>query len=498
MGLMTKKGLEYKSDIEKNERIFFVLLPMIPCFTTFMRELDNDLWFLLSHGRYVMNYGIPHIEPLTIHEGLDFVMQQWLSSVLLFLTYDNFGEFGIKILTFICYVIGAYIVYKLCLLVSNKYFLSSIITFFYSILIINFMVARPYIFSNIVFLLEIYYLEKYAQRNSKKLIYILPILSTILINIQASMWPMLFVITIPYAIDSLNFKIGTLKSNGYGIYKILYVNILMFFLGFVNPYGIEAMKYLSNSYGIEVINLIVSEMYPATVKTLFGIVIILTVIPVSAYYLISNSKYKSIRYMLLALGTGYLSLSAYRGYIFFASCAVFPISSYLRDSYIPVYNIENKKFISLLRKALFFLILITSIATIYLFHNRIYKSYSDYDLLKEMVLIVSDDSLNSTVKLYTGYNDGCLAEFYGIRTYLDTRAEVFIKKNNKSADILNEYYELQAGKLYYKTFLEKYKFTHLITNSHDILNEYMYYDSDFYLLASNEKYKLFKLKMNFD
>ena len=42
------------------------------------REIDNDGWFLLNHGRYVLEYGIPYVEPFTIHENFSFVMQHYL------------------------------------------------------------------------------------------------------------------------------------------------------------------------------------------------------------------------------------------------------------------------------------------------------------------------------------------------------------------------------------------------------------------------------------
>ena len=36
--------------------------------------VDNDAWFLMNSGRYVELFGIPHVEPFTVHENLHFVM----------------------------------------------------------------------------------------------------------------------------------------------------------------------------------------------------------------------------------------------------------------------------------------------------------------------------------------------------------------------------------------------------------------------------------------
>ena len=54
----------------------------------------NDIWFLLNHGRYILNNGFPTIEPFTIHQNFSFVMQQWLSAVIFYLSYSVLGKYG--------------------------------------------------------------------------------------------------------------------------------------------------------------------------------------------------------------------------------------------------------------------------------------------------------------------------------------------------------------------------------------------------------------------
>ena len=75
--------------------------------------------------------------------------------------------------------------------------------------------------------------------------------------------------------------------------------------------------------------------------------------------------------------------------------------------------------------------------------------------------------------LYTGYNDGGYLQFLGYKTYLDPRAEVFLKANNKKSDIFIEYYNLQNNELNGYDFLNKYKFDVLILDRDDVLNKYV-------------------------
>ncbi len=81
---------------------------------------DNDVWFLLNGGRYVLEHGIPYIDPFTIHEGLSFVMQQWLVNVIFFVLYEYLGIKSLLGFVFIISLLFMFTFYKLCYIVSYK------------------------------------------------------------------------------------------------------------------------------------------------------------------------------------------------------------------------------------------------------------------------------------------------------------------------------------------------------------------------------------------
>jgi len=80
-----------------------------------------------------------------------------------------------------------------------------------------------------------------------------------------------------------------------------------------------------------------------------------------------------------------------------------------------------------------------------------------------------DENATKDIKLYTNYNDGGYLEYRGYKCYLDPRAEVFLKQNNKREDILLEYYDVQKIKINGKEFLDKYNFDYLIVTYEDII-----------------------------
>ena len=43
--------------------------------------MDNDFWFTINHGRYILEHGFTNIEPFTVHEGLAFSFEKWLTCI---------------------------------------------------------------------------------------------------------------------------------------------------------------------------------------------------------------------------------------------------------------------------------------------------------------------------------------------------------------------------------------------------------------------------------
>lgn len=490
-----ESGLNYIHDVKKEDRLLLIPLMFIPCIFVLLNDLDNDIWFLLNHGRYVLEKGIPHIEPFTIHQGFQFVMQQWLSSVIFWITYSSLGEFGIKLLVMLCYGLAVFMIYKICMKISDNYFFISFsISVFSAIPLLFFMISRPYIFSTLIFIIELYLLESFILSNNKKYLYFLPLLSVLLINIQASMWPMLFVILIPYIIDSFKFKMGPLDGQGYNKKPLILMICAMIILGFLNPYGIDAMTYLFKSYGVPQINNIVSEMQPADIKGGLGKFFYASMLILVLIYSVYRKGSTKLRYVLLMIGTAYLTISSIRGFIFFIICGFFPLAYYLKDFKFKGVKNESTKKTLVMRKILIGMIILLISAIVYQGYKSNGLKGKEYTLLNNTINFILERKGEKEIKLYTGFDDGCLAEFKGIPSYMDTRAEVFLKKNNKKADILKEYYDLQAGSIYYKDVLDKYQFTHLIVQKKDILYTYLQRDDNYKITYSNEKYTLYERK----
>ncbi len=450
---------------------------------------EADIWFLLSHGRYVLENGFPNIEFLTIHNNLHFVMQQWLSSIIFYGIYKYLGIIGIYILVWFTLCIITYLLYKICMKITNNLFLSSIGTTVTVSLLSNFYITcRPNSISIIIFLLELLILE--SSKKNNKIIYLLVLLSLLEINLHAAMWPILFIILLPYVVE---YTLLYLNNKDKRIITILLVFLLMILVGFLNPYGIEAMTYSLNSYGVKDINELIWEMNSFNLLSKeysirFYSILTLSIFIIINFIFIKSKKKKNIYILLLFFGTSFMAYLNIRNISLFLICSI-PYSL----KYIPIkieYLNNNLK--------LFYIVLFTTIISIFIFiysnQNRFILQDSETgqkEILNYLNKHASKKDILYASNIYGGY-----FEFNGYKSYIDTRAEIFLKKNNHKEDIFHEFYLLAYNKLSYNKFINKYNFNYLIVDKNEYLFNYLKSSNnkDYQLVFRKKKLYLFKKK----
>ena len=103
-----------------------------------------------------------------------------------------------------------------------------------------------------------------------------------------------------------------------------------------------------------------------------------------------------------------------------------------------------------------------------------------------------DTQNKNDMSLYAGFNEGSFLEFHGYKPYMDGRAELFLKSKNGEFDYFTEYLCAESGKIYYKDFLDKYDFTHILVPTGD---NHLYisisHDNDYQIGYTDENYTVF-------
>lgn len=510
--------------------------------------MDNDVWFILNSGRYVLENGIPVTEPFTIHEGLHFVMQQWLTDVLYWKIYRYAGTGGLLCMLHVVAIALIYAYYRLAKLVSrgNEH-TAIVLSMFMGVLVcLMFIRTRPQILSSLIFILEIFCLESYLLTRKKKYILILPILSLLLINLHAAMWPLMLVFLLPYLVETL---IQKKLPRQFATEHVLEIRIflmaagLILLCGFINPYGWEAMTYVFRSYGYEEINMIVGEMHALDMQLPIGKIYYVLFLGIIVLYV---RKSVPVRYILLTAGTMYMTLTAVRSAFLFATVGTIPVAFIyrywkgLKDTEDAEQQKKNRRIrsilIGLLTVTLIFIIckkheelyegilqihagcfylvfsgfVMALLIEFYHWHKHALKQHLQriccifivcslaggiFSLLGNKIRIFQESKPVEVaveyllqqddvedIRLWINYNNGGYAEFMGIKCYIDPRAEVFLKKNNQQKDIFHEYISLEKGKIYYKEFIDRYHFTYYLTTSNDILYTYLAHDPDYQII----------------
>lgn len=476
------------------EKVLLITMMLLPTLIVSI-NLDNDFWFLFNHGEYIVNHGFPHIEPFTIHSDFSFIVQQWLVSVVFYYLYHCFGEAGVIVIVCLVSVILAFLLYTLCMLISNKKFYLSVLitTYVYLLLCLWFMVSRPQVFTYIIVLCELICLEKYAKNSSWWVVLILPVLSLMLINLHSSMWCLLFVFVLPYLVETIKINkirlfVGEIKA-----VPLIVATVIMALVGFVNPYGYKAVTYIFGSYGNEEINSSIQEMSAPDVKSLNGAIFFGTLLFVCLTYIINRTGKTKPRYILLTLGTTLMALMSLKSIPYFLFGSVIPLAYFLEncEERIVFSKSSNNQRRSEILVLMFLLVI--CVTSVFIKINE-YERLDSFPSTKNAIEYLNSEENKENFVVYTGFADGAYAEKFGLKCYIDARAEVFLKRNNGKFDVFSEYISLQKGDIHYKDFLEKYNFSHIIVTDTDILETYLSKDEEYIVYYEDDASKIYTQK----
>lgn len=493
---------------------------------------DADTYFVMNLGRYILENGFPTVDPFTIHENLKLVAQQWLSGIFFWEVYKNFGVDGLRLVDAICGAMLVLIYWQLCLYVSggNKT-LSFALSLFVGLLVTPSIVPRPQIFSALLLLCEVFLLEKFTRTKDFKFLLPLPLVSIALVNFHSAIWLMSLVICLPF-----------LFVKDFRHIKFLFAAMAGIFIsGLINPYGLDAMTYVFRSYGVDLINSHVPEMFTPTAHDLRGKCFYL----LEALLIFSLAKFKvPWRYIFLSGGITFMSIMHGRNLILFYFLATFPIAYAWRILKLKMFAdwqalptltfflllfVNTACITTLLKDELEKLSapleILLAVSTLVVLYNLLIAK-SEGRLLhpailpkKNLALFItaliiagitfttfegnhrdSDGRFTTAMKfilrserpenisLYIDQGLGGLAGMFGMRYYIDSRSEVFLPANNGQKNIFGEYINFALGNIYYKDFFARYDFTHIIvTTDEPFIYEQISRDKDFRVIYESER-----------
>ena len=110
---------------------------------------NEDIWYIMKYGEIILQKGFIHTDVLSIHSGLHIVIQQGFSNVLFYLIYKYLGDYGFFLLCELMIGLYLFIIYKICMLLSNKKALLSVMIACITCILleVNFITPRPQLFT---------------------------------------------------------------------------------------------------------------------------------------------------------------------------------------------------------------------------------------------------------------------------------------------------------------------------------------------------------------
>ena len=494
---------EIKRSVNKLPKGMNLLLFMFPLIglVVMTHSLDNDFYFLYKMGEYISNNGFPVNDILSMHTEMKLVVQQWLCDVLYYKIYDVLGTTGMVMFMALIYIVFVAVFYKLCKRVSDNFFVSIVTTTLVGLFIsMTYMATRPQIVTYIVFLLLFYALESYIKTKKIYWLGVLPLLSVFLINWHASMWWLLFVFMLPYLVESIPIRVNKFEQKPCcNVFALLITMVIMFLVGLINPYGMDAITYLFGSYGVREINEEIQEMQPTSMNDPNGLLLLVILFFFVLIFALYKKKDVKARFFCLTMGTLVLAFSSLKGIAYFVICGFFSMAYFLKDFDFSIKVTNSKRTqkdkVKLVALICVFCAMLAGLGFVLANDKpKVIDEKSPLDNLDEIIEVL-DEKPKDEVVLFTDFNTGQYLEFNGYKAYIDGRAEVFLKKNNGSFDYFKEFVDVKNGDIYYKDFVDKYNFTYLIVDDRTpTLLEGLKHDEDYQIACENDDYILFELK----
>ena len=479
--------------------IFIIVLPSLAKSI----NPDSDTFFLAAAGRYIVENGeIPTVNPFVIHENFGIVIQQWGFDVIIYSMYNAMGNFGLVLYILITFGLFLFVLWKYIGLYTEKPIVKAMAGMLAAGIFLRFAVARPTTLTVILLFSYLFFLEKYYRTKKWQWLIALPVISLIQINVHSSMWVMLFVYSLPFFVPAYIPKRGEWKSgiqDWWNKHKLVFVaTCAALVCGLANPYGLNGILYLFNSYG-SAKGANISEMMAPTPFSIIWWPCAISAVLVIAYFAMNikkltkeNTSLNIVAKVCMAAGATIMSFMHIRNK-WFLIIGVLPIVIFFLEKLPPLpfeKNEENPKARTIAVSALTCIAIALSV---FMFATHSYSTSttvdSNYSPINALEYLETKNKDN--VVLYTEFNNGAFFEWNRYKIYIDARPELYDKKINGQKEVMKEWLSVVNGTADYEQFLNDYNFTHLVVDNKP-LYDYLNTRDDYQVVVEGNGYFLFE------
>lgn len=531
-----KKGLKEKQ-IEKKKMsssvkftILALILIAIFCIALTPVTLQNDTYYTIAIGEHILNYGVDMQDPFSWHENLSYTYPHWLYDLITYIVYSVFGMTGIYISTCILSVILGWSIYAVGTKLAKNQFFSFFITIGVMYVIRGYIAARAQLVTFILFILTIFFIEKFLETKKKRYALGLIIIPILIANLHVAVFPFYFVLYLPYIaeyiiailaetiiykrinrkilklrikilenknsnsdklkdlkeklrlieeqVDKIKIKRTKELQNPYKIKLVknknvkwlILIMIICLFTGLLTPLGTTPYTYLSKTMqGNTTEN--INEHLPMTVSedidAMCAIVIFLAILT------FTKAKIRLSDLCMLG-GLLYLMLDSRRQITMFTIIGSVILGRLLMELVRIYSNDLDKKAVRVLTNKIgIVLITIMTLSLSYYFaEDRFDDTYIDETAYPVQACDYILENIDlGTARFYNEYNYGSYMLFRGIPVFIDSRADLYAPEfSGKDEDIFMDFIDTSSIGTFYEDTFEKYGITHVITYENSKMN----------------------------
>ena len=485
----------------KNKKFFIitsVIMILCICIAFTMRQFQNDTFYTIKIGESISKRGIDMIDHFSYHK-LDYTYPHWLYDLIIYKIYHNFGFKGLYLNTMITFIILGLLTFFINIKLNKSYFTSLFFSILGIIMVANFASARAQLVSYVLFLLEIYFIERILS-SSKKIYGICLIIIAILIaNFHAAVWPFYFIIMLPYIVEYIislikknknNKELEKIFMNRLIIEKndnmkfILIIFLVSILTGLLTPIGTTPYTYFikilmgdTQKYIYEHKPLVLIENY-FVMEYLFFILVPL---------IFTKVKIKLTDFLMLG-GLLFMAFLSLRHVALLSVVGTF----YLIRLICNIGKINGKKplDLDLPKFGNVFLLISIIIISIIVYNINSNKEYINKDIYPvDMVDYIYKELDTKKIKLYNDYDFGSYLMYRKLPVFIDSRSDLYTKPFNHKTDIFDECMNITK---HYGRIFKKYDITHILIYKDTELNQILTASNNYNLVKKDGNFALFE------
>ncbi len=502
--------------------IIAVVLIAIFCIAITPVTLQNDTYYTIKIGEHIQNNGIDMKDPFSWHEDLNYTYPHWLYDLLTYKIYSQFGMMGIYLTTcLLSCILGITLFF-----VSSKISKNKLISFFVTIgamyLLKGYIAARAQLVTFILFILSLYFIEKFLENRKIRYGIGLVLISTLIANLHVAVWPFLFILFLPYIgeyviavladiiiyrkveerilkikikyssnnkealekfqkeLDELQAKVSKIKvkrskaiQNPYkikitknkNVKWLILIMIICAFTGLLTPLGDTPYTYLAKTMqGNTTQN--INEHLPMTIagqpEVLCTIIIFLAVLT------FTKIKIKLSDLFMIG-GLAFLMLESRRQLSMFSLIGSVILSKLI----VELITCYDKELLEKINKKILhpFIIICMIVLVGWQTYDNVKTKYNDKFIDETQYPVKACDYILENIDLskarfYNEYNYGSYMIYRGIPVFIDSRADLYAPEfSGLKDDIFTDFIDVSSIGTFYEDILGKYNITHVILYS---------------------------------